>query len=50
MRILGCLVKVVLFFVMYALFCILPPAAAAMLMFLALTNHFYNQENRRGRQ
>ena len=26
-----------------------PPVAAAALMFIALTNHFYNKENRRGR-
>jgi len=50
MKILGCLVRVVLFIVAYTLFCILPPAAAALLMFIALTNHFYNKENRHGRQ
>ena len=45
----GCLLRIVLFFVAYALLCILPPAAAAALMFIALTKHFYNKENRRGR-
>ena len=46
----GCLLRIALFLVAYALLCILPPVASALLMFIALTNHFYNKENRRGRQ
>jgi hypothetical protein len=37
------LVKILLFLVAFVLLCVLPPAGAAALMFLAITNHFYRK-------
>ena len=45
----GCLLRIVLFFVAYALLCILPPAGAAALMFIAVTKLLLQKENRRDR-